>query len=223
VGHAHALGRLADYRAVYHEVLEQAVRPAAVAAGALSPGPRGWSGRSGGMPSTAMASPISIDPTCGKCCSLSPSGPPTLSATGSPLPSARRARRRRSVAPPVAARGYPSIILLEQRYWLAVQRDEEANLALSPEEGLLLESVRSAQTAGQSYPLFINGRAGSGKSRCCSTWPRTTSSSQSAAAPTCCPSYLTSSHDLLENARSVVRGLLTTPPPASSRGSTRPG
>jgi len=57
-------------------------------------------------------------------------------------------------------RTYPAIILADENGWMAIQKDEEANLALSPEETEVLESVH----CGAGFPIFINGRAGSGKS-----------------------------------------------------------
>lgn len=64
-----------------------------------------------------------------------------------------------------SVRSYPSLILADEDAWLQVQRDTESNLALSPEETAVLESVHSGKLADNSgFPLFINGRAGSGKS-----------------------------------------------------------
>lgn len=60
-----------------------------------------------------------------------------------------------------SARAYPSILLADEDAWMDIQKDGESNLALSPEETTVLESVHS-QEGG--YPIFINGRAGSGKS-----------------------------------------------------------
>ncbi|HEY9671419.1 MAG TPA: hypothetical protein V6D11_08250, partial [Waterburya sp.] len=65
---------------------------------------------------------------------------------------------------PFAQRSYPSYLLADEVSWLAIERGKEANLALSLEEEQILQSV-SAPAPGQgSLPLFINGRAGSGKS-----------------------------------------------------------
>ena len=65
---------------------------------------------------------------------------------------------------PFAQRSYPSYLLADEVSWLAIERGKEANLALSVEEEQILQSV-SAPAPGQgSLPLFINGRAGSGKS-----------------------------------------------------------
>jgi len=63
-----------------------------------------------------------------------------------------------------AQRSYPDYLLADDKCWLEIEREEEANLALSAEEMLLLESVSSLTTDRSSLPIFINGRAGSGKS-----------------------------------------------------------
>lgn len=55
-----------------------------------------------------------------------------------------------------AKRAYPDYILLDVDLWAKIEEDDIANLALSPEEELLLESA--------TFPMFINGQAGSGKS-----------------------------------------------------------
>lgn len=62
-------------------------------------------------------------------------------------------------------RSYPALITLDSDLWLNTQESEEANLALSPEEVDVLNSVLSSESnSGGAYPLFINGRPGSGKS-----------------------------------------------------------
>ncbi|MCP4106885.1 MAG: AAA family ATPase [Desulfobacteraceae bacterium] len=61
-------------------------------------------------------------------------------------------------------RAYPIEILLDEDIWLAVQQDEAANLSFSPEESRILKSVHLwSDDCKKGYPLFINGRAGSGK------------------------------------------------------------
>lgn len=57
-------------------------------------------------------------------------------------------------------RAYPAEILESTELWTDVEVEEEGNMALSSEEVDVLESARQAN----GYPLFINGRAGSGKS-----------------------------------------------------------
>lgn len=59
-------------------------------------------------------------------------------------------------------RAYLDIIVADQKLWIDIQRDTEGNLALSPEEQEVIDSTRPG--TGSSFPLFINGRAGSGKS-----------------------------------------------------------
>lgn len=58
-------------------------------------------------------------------------------------------------------RAYPLLILADQESWFEIQNDRESNLALSPEESEILES---AHATDGGFPIFINGRAGSGKS-----------------------------------------------------------
>jgi len=65
---------------------------------------------------------------------------------------------------PFARRSYPAYLLADEESWLAIERGKEANLALSAEEEQILKSVSTASLGEGSLPLFINGRAGSGKS-----------------------------------------------------------
>lgn len=60
-----------------------------------------------------------------------------------------------------SVRTYPAVLLADEDAWMDIQKDIESNLALSPEETDVLESVHSSEGG---YPIFINGRAGSGKS-----------------------------------------------------------
>ncbi|MEC4893620.1 MAG: hypothetical protein SAL07_15550 [Oscillatoria sp. PMC 1051.18] len=60
-----------------------------------------------------------------------------------------------------AKRAYPSYLLADEKSWLAIEKEEAANLALSAEEEAILHSV---STSNPSLPLFLNGQAGSGKS-----------------------------------------------------------
>lgn len=62
----------------------------------------------------------------------------------------------------MSKRAYPQIITADIEVWKLVQKDETANLALSSEETRVLESVTIL--GEKVYPLFINGRPGSGKS-----------------------------------------------------------
>jgi hypothetical protein len=65
---------------------------------------------------------------------------------------------------PFARRSYPAYLLADEESWLAIERGKEANLALSAEEEQILKSVSTSAPGKGSLPLFINGRAGSGKS-----------------------------------------------------------
>lgn len=65
---------------------------------------------------------------------------------------------------PLARKSYPDYLLADKDCWLAIEKEEESNLALSAEEMRLLESVSSREADNSSLPIFINGRAGSGKS-----------------------------------------------------------
>jgi len=111
-------------------------------------------------------------------------------------------------------RAYPNELLLDEDLWIDVEQDEASNLALSPEEASILESVHnlSGGTNSVGFPLFINGRAGSGKStilqylfadylRLHFSMPRSES-----LRP---PLYFSCSTDLLQRSREVVSGLLT--------------
>jgi hypothetical protein len=55
-----------------------------------------------------------------------------------------------------AKRAYPAYILADTDLWCNIQEDSVGNLALSPEQEVLLRNSK--------LPLFINGQAGSGKS-----------------------------------------------------------
>lgn len=57
-------------------------------------------------------------------------------------------------------RSYPWYLICDEKFWLKIQDTNEINLALSTEEKDLLHSV----STNTSLPLFLNGRAGSGKS-----------------------------------------------------------
>lgn len=66
-----------------------------------------------------------------------------------------------------SGRAYPYELLLNKDLWISAEEDEAANLALSAEEATLLEDVHrydAEHTHDTGLPLFINGRAGSGKS-----------------------------------------------------------
>ncbi|WP_297923925.1 3'-5' exonuclease [uncultured Agitococcus sp.] len=60
-----------------------------------------------------------------------------------------------------ARRVYPQSLLKIPNQWLSVQHNFAANLAFSPEESHILHFTLQEE---RPFPLFINGRAGSGKS-----------------------------------------------------------
>ena len=110
----------------------------------------------------------------------------------------------------VCRRSYPSIVVYDEEVWMRIQANADANLALSPEEESVLESV---MTPGQDrYPLFINGRPGSGKSTLLqylfSEYLTHAIENGEAGAPDTPPLYLTYSDALLDRAKTVCRSIL---------------
>ena len=65
---------------------------------------------------------------------------------------------------PYAARSYLSLVLADEDLWYQTETNDAANPALSAEELALLSRVRHAPLNEAVLPIFINGRAGSGKS-----------------------------------------------------------
>ena len=123
-------------------------------------------------------------------------------------------------------RSYPSIITADKDLWLDIQESKEANLSLSPEEMDVLNSVLkpTSTTSGERdseviYPLFINGRPGSGKSTILLylfaehlhfhlklLWGSKTGSKTEALERS--PIYLTYSESLLNDAKRIVFDIL---------------
>lgn len=68
------------------------------------------------------------------------------------------------VIAPYAGRSYLSVVLADEDLWYQIQTNESSNPALSAEELALLARVRHAPSNEAVLPIFINGRAGSGKS-----------------------------------------------------------
>ncbi|MCK8825907.1 hypothetical protein MWH30_12635, partial [Fuchsiella alkaliacetigena] len=62
-----------------------------------------------------------------------------------------------------SCRAYPADIIVDHERWLEIEKDEDANLALSWEEEELLAEIMNPES-DKNLPVFINGRAGSGKS-----------------------------------------------------------
>lgn len=64
-----------------------------------------------------------------------------------------------------SSRSYPQLILADDEdIWQRVQKNTEGNLALSPEEARILKQMTRPENNKKQFPLFINGRPGSGKS-----------------------------------------------------------
>ena len=63
-----------------------------------------------------------------------------------------------------ASRVYPYYMVLASELWEDIEKEEGVNLALSAEEEKILFSLSSAGPKDYRLPIFINGRAGSGKS-----------------------------------------------------------
>lgn len=64
----------------------------------------------------------------------------------------------------MSRKSYPALLLADVDFWISIQKNQEFNLALSPEESDLLKSAVNSDNESEGFPLFINGRAGSGKS-----------------------------------------------------------
>ena len=105
-------------------------------------------------------------------------------------------------------RAYPALILADDELWIDLESEPVANMALSPEESQVLESARGAE---HPFPLFINGRAGSGKSTILQylfadlLYFYLRSQNNELPAP---PIYLTANGELLRVARTFVERLL---------------
>ena len=83
-------------------------------------------------------------------------------------------------------------------------------MALSPEEAQLIGAIHTTGTESNlAYPLFINGRAGSGKSTILQYLASAYVDFALRRSTHRLPLYLTTSDDLLTRARQTVKGLLT--------------
>jgi len=103
-------------------------------------------------------------------------------------------------------RAYPEIVLADGDLWLELQKEQLGNLALSPEETEIMERAKAPRG---SFPLFINGRAGSGKSTILqylfTDYLLYHLETRGIPSP---PVYFTCSSMLLANARRVVESLI---------------
>jgi len=112
----------------------------------------------------------------------------------------------------LSRRSYPSVILADENMWRAIQKDDVGNLALSPEESEILDMISGKKADDKVYPLFINGRPGSGKStilqylfadHLCMHLRK--SVSERLKNP---PLYLTYSERLLKSSRQTIEAIL---------------
>ncbi|MDR2384098.1 MAG: ATP-binding domain-containing protein, partial [Tannerella sp.] len=114
-------------------------------------------------------------------------------------------RRKNTEISRLARRSYPQYLILDEDLWYEIEKDEQSNFTLSNEEIEVLKSV-SGKTA---FPLFIKGRAGSGKSTIlqylfAEYFSRSLSYHESVRPPV----YFTYNKKLLEYAQKFVFGLL---------------
>lgn len=109
-------------------------------------------------------------------------------------------------------RAYPAMVTLESDLWMETQSSREANLALSPEEAQVIHKVMDSEQQKARFPLFINGRPGSGKSTVLQylfakilKFHLELDEEKQLSSP---PLYLTYSDALLQRARKVVEDIL---------------
>ena len=118
-------------------------------------------------------------------------------------------KRKSSLEPSkLARRAYPQYLLGgETDLWIDLEKDSQSNFALSGEEINILKSI----TNQNSFPLFINGRAGSGKSTILqflfAEYFFRYLTYQDTVLP---PVYFTYNLELLKKAKKFVNGLLKT-------------
>ena len=105
-------------------------------------------------------------------------------------------------------RAYPAYMLADEDTWIEIEKEPVTNMALSPEESEVLLSARRPEGA---FPLFVNGRAGSGKSTVLQYlfadllyYYLSTPSVQIMGSPV----YLTANGELLRIARSFIERIL---------------
>jgi superfamily I DNA/RNA helicase/PHD/YefM family antitoxin component YafN of YafNO toxin-antitoxin module len=108
-------------------------------------------------------------------------------------------------------RSYPALILADPDNWISIEENKESNLALSPEESRLLESAHDLEEKDMrtGFPLFINGRAGSGKSTILqylfTDYVINYLKNKEDITP---PLYLTYSEKLVQRSKEVVKNLV---------------
>ena len=108
-------------------------------------------------------------------------------------------------------RAYPIYMLNDEDFWMNVEKDPAGNFALSDEEEAFLHA--GEENVGFQFPVFINGRAGSGKSTVLqyiyaeyfARWARGGKESNP-------PAYFACNAELLEHARKFVASILAKNP-----------
>ncbi|MDR2406586.1 MAG: ATP-binding domain-containing protein, partial [Bacteroidales bacterium] len=111
----------------------------------------------------------------------------------------------------IVKRAYPQYILADETLWMGIEKDPLSNFVLSKEEIEILSSCTRTQDQESAFPLFINGRAGSGKSTMLQYlftdyFSRYFSYKDTIKNP---PIYFTYNADLLQRAKLFVKGLIT--------------
>jgi hypothetical protein len=105
----------------------------------------------------------------------------------------------------LARRSYPQYLIADENLWSDLEKDSQSNFSLSGEEIKVLTSISEVK----AFPLFINGRAGSGKSTIlqylfAEYFSRYLSYQESVQPPV----YFTYNTELLKHAKKFVFGLL---------------
>ena len=104
-------------------------------------------------------------------------------------------------------REYPDWMLYDDKMWNELEKDRFGNFSLSPEESRILHP---SDGNGVSFPLFINGRAGSGKSTVlqylyAEYFSRYVKVGREAGRP---PAYFACNHELIRSAVELVKSIL---------------
>lgn len=104
-------------------------------------------------------------------------------------------------------REYPDWMLYDDKMWNDLEKDRFGNFSLSPEESRILHPTNSD---GLQFPLFINGRAGSGKSTVlqylyADYFSRYAKVGKAAGKP---PAYFACNRELIRSAVDLVKSIL---------------
>ncbi|MDR0682840.1 MAG: ATP-binding domain-containing protein [Dysgonamonadaceae bacterium] len=114
-------------------------------------------------------------------------------------------RRKNTEISRLARRSYPQYLILDEDLWYDIEKDEQSNFTLSNEEIEVLTSI----SGEKAFPLFIKGRAGSGKSTILQyLFVEYFSRYLSYKGSVLPPVYFTYNKKLLEQAGKFVFGLL---------------